>query len=181
MTNKIVTDRYAQALIDTMTDLNQIDKLHHETNYVSQIIEKDESLRKILLSPRVIPSVKKDIIKKAFEGSISNILMNLIFLMIDKRRENLIVDVFKRFDQLAEEIRGVEAGTVITAIPMSDDDFQLLQEKVQKFSKRRITLQREIDPSIIGGVILWLGNHVIDGSVKNRLETIRRNLTELKL
>ena len=180
MTDKIVADRYAKALVDTTTDLSQIDRLYRETAHVAQMIEKDESLRKFLLSPLVVPSVKKEIVKKAFEGSISKELMNLIFLIIDKHREAIITDVFTRFDQLAQELRGVETGTVISAVPINEDDFNLLEEKVQKFSRRRITLKREVDPSIIGGVVLWLGDHVIDGSVKNRLETIRRNLLELK-
>jgi len=180
LTNRIVAERYARALISTISSLAEIDRISNDLNQLVQIVQHDDVFRKFFLSPRVTPSTKKDLIRKTIGDRISKNVTNLVLILIDKHRENMLIDVLERFQVLADELRGVESGTVITAIPMDDRDFNLLEETVQRFSGRQITLKREIDQSLIGGVVLWLGNHVIDGSIRYRLETIRRRLMELK-
>ena len=149
-------------------------------NLVSHIIQTDDSFRRFFLSPRVPQSDKKALIKKVFADRISNDVLNLILLIIDKHRENITTLIAKRFSDHANALRGVEAGTVITAVEMSESDFKMLQKKVQRFSGRNITLKREIDPALIGGIVLWLGNHVIDGSIRHRLDDIKRHLLKGK-
>jgi F-type H+-transporting ATPase subunit delta len=180
LASTIIAERYAHALIEMMANLAEIDRASNDLTSVIKIIESDDKFRKFFLSPRIMPASKKELVGKVLAGRVSKSVTNLIFIMIDKHRENIIFDVFEQFKHLANEIRGVETGTVITAVPMDDRDFKLLEEKVQRFSGRRVTLSSQVDPSIIGGVVLWLGNHVIDGSIRHRLDTIRRNLMELK-
>jgi len=163
-----------------MTSLAEIDRAGNDLRFIVKIVEGDDRFQKFFLSPRIMPSTKKELIGKILTGKVLKSVINLVYIMIDKHRENMLVDVFERFKQLADEIRGVESGTIITAVPMDERDFQLLEERIQRFSGRRVTLNREIDPSIIGGVVLWLGHHVIDGSIQHRLDVIRRRLLDLK-
>lgn len=180
MTDSVVADRYAQALVGTISDLNELDRIDAEINLVGKLLETDVTFKRFFLSPRVPQSDKKALIRKVFSELICADVLHLIYLIIDKHRENITTKIAKRFSALADELKGVEAGTVITAVEMHDDEFKLLEAKVQKFSGRKITLEREVDPSLIGGIILWLGNHVIDGSIRYRLDCIRRDLLEVK-
>ena len=163
-----------------VSNLNELDRIDTEINLVGKLIETDDTFRRFFLSPRVPQSDKKALIKKVFSDLICSDVLNLILLIIDKHRENITAKIANRFSELAAELKGVEAGTVITAVKMHDDEFKLLEAKVQKFSGRKITLEREVDPSLIGGIVLWLGNHVIDGSIRYRLDSIRRDLLEVK-
>ena len=180
MTDRVVADRYAQALVGMVSNIEELDRIDNEIQAISDLLISDDTFRRFFLSPRVLPGVKKDLIKKIFSERVSSDVLNMILLIIDKHRENIVSEIARRFSELADELRGVESGTVITAIPMVDEDFKLLETTVQKFSKRRITLNQEVDPDLIGGIVLWLGDHVIDGSIKHRLETIRRDLLEIK-
>lgn len=180
MSNSVVADRYAQALVGMISDMSELDRIDSEINLISQIIETDDTFKRFFLSPRVPQADKKALMKSVFSDKISSDVLNLILLIIDKHRENIVTLIAKRFSALANNLRGVEAGTVITAVPMTDTEFKMLSATVQKFSGRKITLERKIDPSLIGGVVLWLGNHVIDGSISHRLDSIKRKLLEVK-
>ncbi|MFH1514680.1 MAG: ATP synthase F1 subunit delta [bacterium] len=180
MTDRVVADRYAQAIVGLVSDVKELDVIDAEINLISDLLEQDETFRRFFLSPRVLPRVKKEFIRKVFLGKISTNILNMLLLIIDKHREKIVPGISDRFSTLANELRGVESGTVITAVPLRDDEFEMLQKKVQKFSQREITLHREVDPSLIGGVVLWLGDHVIDGSIRFRLESIKRRLLEVK-
>ena len=180
MTNSVVADRYAQALVGMISDLKELDKMDAEINFVGQVIETDDSFRRFFLSPRVPQADKKALVTSVFADKISSDLLHLILLIIDKHREKITSLIAKRFSALANELRGVQTGTVITAVPMNDVEFKMLEASVQKFSGRKITLERKIDPSLIGGVVLWLGNHVVDGSIQYKLDSIKSRLLEVK-
>jgi F-type H+-transporting ATPase subunit delta len=176
----VIADRYAQALVGMISDLKELDRIDAELTLFSNLFKTDDRFRRFFLSPRVLTEKKKEFIRLIFKDQFSKEVINLILLIIDKHRENLALDITQRFDNLADEVRGVESGTVITAVPLHKDDFTLLEDRIQIFSKRRITLVQKVDPSIIGGVVLWLGNHVVDGSIRYRLEMVRRDLLALK-
>jgi F-type H+-transporting ATPase subunit delta len=180
LTDRVIADRYAQALVGLVSDLKELDRINSEIELISNLLEIDNSFRKFFLSPRILPGIKKELFQNVFKDRVSDDVLNLFLLIIDKHREGIFSELAKRFKTLADQIRGVETGTVITAVPIQDDEFQALENAVQKFSRRRITLIKEVDPGIIGGVVLWLGDHVIDGSIRYRLETIKRNLLEIK-
>lgn len=180
MTDRVVASRYAQALVGLVSDLKELDRFDEDIEFIKDLLNKDDVFRKFFLSPRVLPKNKKDLIKNVFSDKLSPEVINMLLLIIDKHRENIIFEFAQRFDELSDELRGVETGKVITAVPIEDENFNLLEQKVQKFSGRKITLLREVDPAIIGGVILWLGNKVIDGSIRYRLETLKKDLLELK-
>ena len=180
MSDRVIADRYAQALVGMISDLKELDRIDAELTLFSNLFKTDERFRRFFLSPRVLTEKKKEFIRLIFRDQFSKEVINLILLIIDKHRENLALDITQRFDKLADEVRGVESGTVITAVPLHNDDFTLLEDRIQMFSKRRITLVQKVDPDIIGGVILSLGNHVIDGSIRYRLEMVRRDLLSLK-
>lgn len=108
-------------------------------------------------------------------------MLNLILLLIDKNRGGMVVDVANRFSQLADELRGVENGALTTAVPIPDELFQRLEAAVQRFSLHKIILDRKVDPSIVGGAIVKLGNLVIDGSIRHRLSRFREEMMKVAI
>jgi F-type H+-transporting ATPase subunit delta len=181
MLTKGIADRYARALLALASTTEELDLFDSQLEQIVELDEKDESLVRFLTHPKVEKLKKKDLVSKVLGPYLSRYVLSMVLLVIDKNRGHLLVDVAKRFNQIADEVRGVEKGTVISAIQLPDDLFQRLERKIQRFSDRNIILQQELDPAIIGGVIVKLGNHIFDGSVRAKLGHFRDEMKKVNV
>jgi len=181
MLDKGIADRYARALAAVATSREAVDKFDAELDAIIAFDQRDPSLLKFLSHPKIEIPKKKEVVRQTLGPYCSTPVLSLLLLMIDKKRGGLIIEAARRFSQLADEIRGVEKGVLITAVPISDDLFTRLQSNVQRHSQRKIILERKIDGSIIGGAIVKLGNLVIDGSIRHRLQHFREEMLKVRI
>ena len=170
MLTKGIADRYTKALLELASSTEEVDLFANQLDRIVELDEKDKTLIRFLSHPKVDAVKKKDLVKKVLGPYLSRYVLSTILLMIDNKRGYLVIEAAKRFSQIADEVRGVEKGTVITAVRLPDDLFKRIDEDIQRFSERNIVLQQELDPSMIGGVIIKLGNHIYDGSVRAKLQ-----------
>ncbi len=181
MLDKVIADRYARALVGLAPTPDLLDKFDDELDAIVEFNRRDPSLVKFLAHPKVEATKKKELVRKALGQYLSPYVLNLILLMIDKKRGGLIVDVARRFSQLADEMRGVEIGMLTTAVPIPDEIFARLEAKIQRFSMHKIVLERHVEPAIIGGAIVKLGNLVLDGSIRHRLRRFREEMLKITI
>ena len=175
--SSIVADRYAKALLTILgEDQTQLDQIDDELDMVGRLLVEDPRFADFLANPRITPGDKKAVVKKAFAAQLSPKTLNLMLLLIDKHRETDLLDIAARFSHLADLKRGVEKAEVISAVPLPADQLAKLTAEVQRFSRHNVQLIPTVDPDIIGGVILKLGDRVIDGSIRFRLQELRRTL-----
>jgi len=175
--NQIVADRYARALLQLVGgDSTSLDQIDDELDMLGELLGSDPKFAAFLQNPRILPEEKKGVIRKVFGTRLSPRTLNLILLLIDKHREADLLGIAQRFSHLADLKRGVEEAEVITAVPLPEGQLRRLEAQVQRFSDHKITLRATVDPAILGGVVLRLGNRVIDGSLAYRLDQIRRSL-----
>jgi len=181
MLTKGIADRYAKALLELAPAIEELNLYNGQLDGLIAMDAKDPSLVRFLAHPKVEKPKKKELVMKVLAPHLSKHVLSLILLLIDKNRGYLLIEVAKRFSQIADEVRGVQNGIVISAIPMPDDLFQRLEKRVQKFSEQNIVLERRIDPELIGGVIVKLGNHIFDGSVHTRLLHFRDEMKRVNV
>ena len=181
MLTKGIADRYAKALLELASSTEEVDLFANQLDRIVELDEKDKSLIRFLSHPKVDAVKKKDLVKKVLGPYLSRYVLSTILLMIDNKRGHLVIVAAKRFSQIADEVRGVEKGTIITAVRLPDDLFERLDEDIQRFSERNIVLQKELDPSMIGGVIIKLGNHIYDGSVRAKLQHLRDEMKKVNV
>ena len=172
MLTKGIADRYAMALLALAPATEELNLYDDQLDSIIALDAKDPSLVRFLAHPKVEKPKKKELVMKVLAPYLSKHVMSLM---------HLLINVAKRFSQIADEVRGVQNGIVISAVPMPDDLFQRLEKRVQKFSDHHIVLERRVDPELIGGVVVKLGNHIFDGSVHTRLLHFRDEMKRVNV
>lgn len=177
MSDQIVADRYATALMGLVgPDSATLDRIDDDLDAIGEILATTPSLSAFLENPRIAAADKKGLVQRVFGERVTPAVLQLMLLLIDKHRERELRGIADRFSRMADERRGVEEAEVISAVPLPPEQLQRLTAEVQRFSSHEVRLKTTIDPSILGGVILRLGNRIIDGSVRHRLQELKRTL-----
>jgi F-type H+-transporting ATPase subunit delta len=174
MFGRIIADRYANAVLQNCRDLNDINRAKADLALLSQVYWTDEATRRFLLNPKIPATVKQKVLERALSGKLGNTVLHLLLLLIEKRRQDLLPAIAERFSALCDNVQGVEHARIISAVPLSSDLADRLSHSVQRFSARKVEVEFRVDPGIVGGVIIRLGDRVIDGSLAHRFEQMRR-------
>ncbi|AFS77282.1 F-ATPase, F1 complex, subunit delta AtpH [Gottschalkia acidurici 9a] len=116
-----------------------------------------------------------------FKEKVSGEILNLCYIAIDKRREKYLGIISKEYKELSNKQQGIVEAIATTAITMSEEEIAQLQEKLSKQLNKKVVLTNTIDSSIVGGVLVKVGDKIIDGSIKGKLDDIYRSLNNMKL
>lgn len=175
----VIAGRYAEALFQVGEESNSTTKLYEELNAVVEALQSSKELDGAFKSPLVGKAEKKQILEKVFGAHVSANLNNFLKIMIDKDRMSAINAVKKSYKELLNEKNNVIEGVAITAVAMSQDELKKLEEKLSSKYNKNVTLQNKVDESILGGVLVRLGNEEIDGTVKTRLSNMKNQLSQV--
>ncbi len=171
-----VARRYAQALYEIAVGKNTLEAMEKEMKGVAEAVEGSRELQKVLYHPQVLPVEKKTLLKTIFAESVSEETMKFLGLVVDKRRENYIAGIAAEFVALANAARNTAAAKVTSAIELGEEQKQEILKVLAKLSGKEVDPTFEVDPSLIGGVVVRVGDKIIDGSIKTRLATLKSRL-----
>ncbi|MGL4912007.1 MAG: F0F1 ATP synthase subunit delta [Romboutsia sp.] len=175
----VIAGRYAEALFQVGEETNSTTKLYEELNAVVEILKSNKDLYSVLKSPLVSKGERKEIVEKIFKNELSSSLTNFLKIIIDKDRVSAIEAVEKSYKELLNEKNNVIEGIAITAVSMKEDELKQLEAKLSSKYNKNVTLENKVDESILGGVLVRLGNEEIDGTVKNRLAKMKDQLSQV--
>ncbi len=176
MIDGTVAKRYAEALFEVAKENNQLEKIEADLKLVAEVMQQTELLMDFLRHPQIDGLAKKELIKTAFKDSISSISENFLSQLIDSNRVEFFEEILKMFIKYANEVRGVIDVEAITAITLDDaNKTKVIETLKQKFNKQ-VRLQNIVDPSILGGIIVKIGDRVYDGSINKQLKLLERSL-----
>ena len=170
----LVEKRYAQALMELSR--NDIESARKELEDFVAIYNADKDFRTFLLDPRIKADNKQSIIRNVFTDKLSKNILNFILLLITKQRIKSVPEIYEQLVSMINERFNVLDMKIITAVPLEEQQLNSLKEKFRaKYSASGVKTAEVVDPSIIGGVKVIIGDKVYDGSIKGRIES----LTEL--
>lgn len=172
----MVANKYAQAYFEVACELNSEDLFYKELSEVCEVLKSSNELKNVFLSPLVSKEDKKAILEKLFNENISVSTKNLLKVMIDKNRINVLEEVKSCFKELVNEKNNVAEATCITAIELTDEEIKNLEQSLSKKYNKNVTVINKVDESVIGGVLVRLGNSEIDKTVKSSLSKLKENL-----
>ncbi|GAA0865382.1 F0F1 ATP synthase subunit delta [Paraclostridium tenue] len=175
----IIASRYAEALFQVGEESNSTEKLYNELKAVVDIINVNKEFSNILKSPIVSKEEKKTLITNIFGSKLNNEMLNFMKILADKDRLNLLANMEEAFKALLNDKNNILEGVAITAVPMNEGEVNELQAKLSAKYNKTVVLQNEVDKSILGGVLVRLGNEEIDGTVKNRLDKMKEQLSQV--
>ena len=175
----IIANRYAEALFELSEEENVTKEIYNELNNVVDILKNNKDLDNVLKSPLVAKSEKVQLIETLFNTKINNNLKNFLKILVEKGRISSLKSIELTFKELLNDKHNIIEGTVISAILLTDEKVKELEEKLSKKYNKNVTLENKVDESILGGVLVRLGNTQIDGSVKTRLDNIKDHLSQV--
>lgn len=182
MIEKSLATGYAQALFEVASKRGGADDIEKDLEGIKELLGTDKKFRTILYHPSITKAEKKDIINKTIGPQCSSKwVRNLIYILVDRRRERMLDYLPDVFKGVAKRIKGVVSVKVQTAVPLTEDRLANLQESLKKLTKKTVELETEVNNEIIGGMIIRIENKIIDGSVINHLKNLKKNLLKTAL
>jgi F-type H+-transporting ATPase subunit delta len=176
-----VAKRYAVALFNAAVKMDIADQVDGDVDSFNALLESNDDFRNFMHSPQVLTEDKKDLIVKAIADRSSGLFMNFVMLLIDKKRLEHFDEIAEGYRYLFEQLQGVVEVKAITAVPLERDLELKTVEKLEGQTGKHIRLAKVTDPEIIGGMILIVEDKIIDGSIRNQLGTLKKDLCALKV
>ena len=176
----IIARNYAETLLELARRSGgdaAVDDFGHALEEVARLLRREPRIRQFLATPRISAQERKRVAEAAFGDSVPGPFLRFLLVLIDKRRQTLLPEIAEEYTRLVDELRGrVRADVTVAREP----DPQLRQEIVAALEKR---LGKEVvatfvtDPSLVGGVLIRVGDQLYDGTLRRRIAGLRRRLT----
>ena len=165
--------RYAKAILDLSIDKKKAAAVNEEMKTVLTTVHKNKELQDFLKSPVVKAEQKRTALRQIFNNA-GGITLGAFDLIVDNQRADILGDVATKYILLFEEMNKREVATVTTAVEITPELEAKVLDKARKLAETEVTLEKKIDPSIVGGFILRVGDKEINASVHNTLGELRR-------
>lgn len=172
----LVEKRYAEALVDIAQDAMAIDAYKEQLMGFTEAYKELPELKKFLLSPEIAYTDKKALLDKLFEGQ-NTMLSSFLKLLLDKGRMSSISGIYEEYTKLANERSRIIQIEVTSAMPIEAHQEEKLKLKyIEEYKAYKANLTSRVDSSLIGGIIVKIGDRLIDGSIAGRLKSLRENV-----
>ncbi len=176
---ELVSKAYAEALFEVGLEMDKLDALKEEFGYVVEQFAAFPELLNLYKSPQIQNTEKKDIVKSIFSTSISAELMNLLNILIDKSRTEYAERIFAAYVEFLEHHKKESTAFVKSVVPLTELQEKNLIDKLQLMTGKKIFINSVIDPLLIGGVMVKIGDQVMDGSLKLKISEMKDSLTQI--
>lgn len=176
-----ISKRYARAFFEIAAQQKKIEQFYSELSKFSSIVAQNKALEDFLANPIIEQENKKAVVEKIISKlAFSNMTVNFLKLLVDKKRIDALPDIELCYRQLMDEALKKVRINVKTAFPLSDTMKNYITTNMEKVTGRRAEITVETNPELLGGVIINVGDTLYDGSVKSQLNNMRNLLGEAR-
>jgi ATP synthase F1 delta subunit len=168
-----IADVYARSLFEVASEHDKTDLLREQLGQFADALQENRDLAIFFFSPYFSTPEKKDGLKRAVEGA-DETLVNFLELLIEKHRMPVIFRIRRVYDTLWEKTHHVLPVQIATAIELDDGVARKLGDRIAETTGQKVELTASVDPEILGGIVLRVGNSILDASIRNRLENLRK-------
>lgn len=181
MRQRKLARRYGEALGELASEHGLLDPIEEELAIVRETLVSEPRLRRVLEDPKVTVETKDGLVQELFGKRLSRYPLNFLRLVVKKQREAYLLDMIDAYVAYANQKRGIVEVEVTTAAPLTDRQSELLMKKLSEVTGRTVRLMTKLDEAILGGVVARVGDLVMDGSVRTRLEQLGEHLRKAQL
>ena len=179
MNTGLISTRYATALLKYSIELNQQKEVYSALKFFLKVYGNVPELREALQTHSIVKSEKKKIIIAACGGNIPSTLDEMLDLIIKNERQLLIDYIALRYIDLYRERFKIQHGKLVTAVSMDEETKEHFVKRIESIIDKRLEIEAEVDPDIIGGFLLYLDDHRLDASVSGKLNRIRSKVKKM--
>jgi F-type H+-transporting ATPase subunit delta len=179
---KLVQTTYGDALFDLAVEESRVDALFDEAEAIIKAFDDNDELGKFLNHPKIKKEEKEEVIKNIFGEFVSKDMTGLLVIMVSKDRQAKIVDTLKYFEEKVKEYKKIGVVSVSTARPLSDEQKERVESRLRDTTDYvSFEITYNVDESLIGGMVIRIGDRVVDSSIKTKIDEIAKNLKKIQL
>lgn len=175
MTGSRAALRYAKAILSLAQDKNLAKEVNEDMDLIRKTLKSSSELRAVLKSPVVKESAKKNSLNQIFKD-VNPLTLGLFRILGENNRLELLTMVTTKYTEIYNDLMGIQVAKVTTAIPLTPGLEIKIQAKVKEMTGNEAEIKNVVDPSIIGGFILRVGDQQYNASVASQLSSIKREL-----
>lgn len=172
--------RYALALYEIAESKDKVDEYLEDLREICDIIDSNPELQEVIRHPQISTHKKKKIFVNIFKGRIDSELLSFLLILIEKDRIGYLREKLNEMEKIDLERKNTLKGIIKTAVPLLDNEFDKLKEIFEQKYDKSIIFEKEVDKNVLGGVYVRVGNDVIDGTVKSKVDEMKELLLKKK-
>lgn len=171
-------ERYARAIFELAVEVGQLDRMSQEISEFAASYSELPMLRRALENPVLEEAQRETLLRQiARRAELSPLTINALLVLLRRRRLSQLPAIARRLRSLSDEKNGVCRAKIVSASSLPETYFTQLKQGLERALGKRVIVEHEEDPALIGGIVARIGDRTIDGSIQGRLEELRRRLT----
>jgi F-type H+-transporting ATPase subunit delta len=171
-----IASRYAKALYHLVSSKEEREGQLNELKQIKNILDQAPQLMQFFIAPQITLEQKEKVLESCFKNRIDNRLLSFLDLLLDRRRFQYFPEIVDKYNIIVKAELGILEGKLVTATPADEELVAALKEKLEKIYNKELILAKEIDPELLGGGILYVGDQLIDFSVRGKLDRLKKDL-----
>jgi F-type H+-transporting ATPase subunit delta len=166
---------YARSLFEAAEDQDKLDEIREQLGQFADALDKDRELQVFFFSPYFSTPEKIDGLRRAVDGA-EPIFLNFLELLVENHRMPALFRIRRGYDRLWEQHNRLLPVHVTSAVELDQETVRHIGDRISEQTGRRVELSATVEPDILGGIVVRVGNQVLDASIRNRLETLRKQV-----
>jgi F-type H+-transporting ATPase subunit delta len=176
MSATLSSKRYAQAAFEIAKGNNKLEEWLPDLNKIAELTHDPEVVY-FLENTKIPFESKAKLVKEALDG-ISPLALNLAYLLIAKGKAGSAVQIASEYQRLVDEYHGIKHAEITTVVPLDDSSRKMLSQRLEAMIGKKVSIELQVNPDILGGFIARIGDSLIDFSIRNRLDLLKKELVE---
>lgn len=172
----VIGDRYAESLFDLAKEENKVTQYLDDIKLVGEVLDSDPQIVQFFNHVLIENEKKIQLLDQSFKGNVDQYVLNFLKLLVQSRRIRYIDDIIKSYINLSNQYLGIEEGTIYTPYKLTDQQIQDIEKAISQKENKKVTLKVSIDPSLLGGIKVQIANRIYDGTIKNKVEMLKKEL-----
>lgn len=173
MSESTVAFRYAKSLISLAQEQNLVDEVYQDMTFFKQTADNNRDLMLALRSPIIRNEKKQSMLKAIFKPHVNPVSYSIFDIITKKSRESIMYAIADEFIRQYNDLKGIQKAQVITTQPLTDELRKQFTNMVAKATGKTVQLEESVDPKLIGGYVLRIGDRQVDASIRSQLNDLR--------
>ena len=179
---KLISKTYGDALFEVAAEEDKLESHLEEVEAVLDVLKENEEYIKIIGYPRIPVEEKKAMIESAFKDKVSDDMVGFLTVIVEKGRFSKIEEILNYFVERVHEAEKIGTAEIKSAVELSEAQKKAVEDKLLTTTQyKKIIAKYSVDESLIGGMVIRIGDRIVDSSVKTKLETMARDLSKVRL
>ena len=172
----VVGDRYAESLFDIAIEENKVTQYLEDIKLVGEVLDSDPQNVQFFNHVLIENDKKIQLLDQSFKGNVDQYVLNFLKLLVQSWRIRYIDDIVKSNIYLSNQYLGIEEGMIYTPYELTHQQIQDIEKAISQKENKKVTLKVSIDPSLLGGIKVQIANRIYDGTIKNKVEMLKKEL-----